>query len=302
MTLSAAETVDAIVPYTRWRGELDRLSSLYRAAQPFPHVVLEDFLEARAAESVLAEFPDQAGTPWIHYLHVNEKKLGLNAWSAFGPATRAAFEELNSPRFLQFLGQLTGIEGLFADGSLEGGGLHWTRAGGYLNVHADFTVHPHHRDWERRINLLVYLNRDWDPSFGGDLELWDVGMKRCVERVAPLFNQAVIFNTSAQAYHGHPEPLVCPADRSRVSMALYYFTKGSPDLKVRSTHYRARPGDGAKRVWMAVDMAALRAYDRVKRMLGLDDRLASRLLGSWDRIKRRFSGPGSSSKDSTTPR
>ncbi len=300
MTVSPPKTTQKRFAYERWESELGSLRARYGAAEPFPHVVLDQFLPLEAADGVLAEFPQEAGGKWIHYLHVNEKKRGLNDWAAFGPVTRALLEELNSPRFVRFLGELTGIEGLFADNSLEGGGLHWTQPGGYLNIHADFTAHPHHRDWERRINLLVYLNKDWEADFGGDLELWDAGMKRCVERVSPVFNRAVIFNTSARAYHGHPEPLACPADRSRRSIALYYFTKAGRGFETRSTHYQSRPQDGAKRLWMALDMAVLHAYDRVKRLLGLDDRFASRLLESLDRFKRRFRRAGPSGKDPST--
>ena len=293
-------SAERIFAYARRRGQVEELRARYLGAEPFPHLVLDDFLEPQAAEALLAEFPPSQSDQWIHYLHVNEKKLGLNDWNAFGPTTRGVLEELNSDRFLGFLGDLTGIAGLFADPTLEGGGLHWTQPRGYLNVHADFTVHPHHRDWERRINLLVYLNKAWDPSFGGDLELWDAGMTRCVEKVPPLFNRAVIFNTSAAAYHGHPEPLSCPPERSRKSVALYYFTQAPQGLNVRSTNYRARPQDGAKRIWMALDMAVLHAYDRVKRLTGLDDQFASKVLATVDRFKRRFSGAKPSKKDSST--
>ena len=144
-----------------------------------------------------------------------------------------------------FLERLSGIEGLIADPHLDGGGLHQIERGGRLAVHADFS-----RNWklqlERRLNLLVYLNEDWDESYGGHLELWDRSMTRADQRILPVFNRCVIFSTDSTSYHGHPDPLTCPEDRTRKSLALYYYTVERPREKrssARSTVWRARPGE-----------------------------------------------------------
>ena len=118
------------------------------------------------------------------------------------------------------------------------------RRGGFLNIHADFTVHPHNRNWQRRANILLYLNEDWKPEYGGDLELWSADMKECVEKVSPIANRALIFTTDPTSFHGHPEPMRCPEGVARRSLALYYFSV-EEDPMVRSTEYRSRPGDGA---------------------------------------------------------
>jgi len=202
------------------------------------------------------------------------------------PTLRSLVEELNSERFVRFLSRLTGMEGLFADESLEGGGLQQSPAGGFLNIHADFTVHPHHQNWQRRVNVLVYLNKNWLDAYGGCLELWDKSMRRCVHKIVPLFNRAVIFNTDSDSFHGHPDPIRSPEGMTRKSIALYYFTKETKPL-VRSTEYRPRPGEGLKGVWIYLDKMILRGYDFVKRRLGLSDDFASRLLNQLDRLKKR---------------
>jgi hypothetical protein len=130
--------------------------------------------------------------------------------------------------FLNFLEKLTGIAGLIADPHLRGGGLHEIRREGALGVHADFNLYPRLNIW-RRLNFLLYLNEDWDLSWGGELELWDRTGKQKVKGIAPLFNRAVIFDTSNYSYHGHPHPLMCPSDRSRKSIALYYYTTQAPE-------------------------------------------------------------------------
>lgn len=281
-----ASVQDAVFDYARWEPRLPELRSTYAAASPFPHVVLDEFLAPAIVRRAASEFPDVDAERWIGYLHVNERKFGNTDIATWGPELTAIARELNSPRFVEFLSSLTGIEDLIVDETFEGGGLHQSLRGGYLNVHADFTVHPHHRDWRRRINLLLYLNADWDDAYGGELELWSRDVRTCEEKVAPQINRVVIFNTDRDAFHGHPEPLACPADVTRKSVALYYFTHDAA-ARVRSTEYRARPGDGLRSAAIYADKMVLRVYDRVKRRLGLSDDAASRFLHRLERLRPR---------------
>ena len=275
-----------VFAFEGWRPRLVELKKKYRQADPFPHIVLENFLNEACLRTALADFPSIHSGTWIHYVHVNERKYGKNDVASFPISIRQIVEELNSDAFVQLLRELTGIEGLFADATLEGGGLHQSSRGGYLNMHADFTVHPHHRDWQRRVNLLIYLNDGWREEYGGHLEFWDKKMSHCVVKTLPLFNRAVIFNTDTHSFHGHPHPLTCPDGVTRKSMALYYFTKETKPA-VRSTDYRARPGEGWKGLAIYLDKMVLRAYDFLKRKLNLSDDFASRVLGKIDRWKKR---------------
>jgi len=283
---SASNGAD-IVRYDNWTPQLDELSASFRSAEPFPHIVLDNFLDPSAAQGCLDAFPELESQKWINYTHVNERKFGQSDRAAMGPAIGSVIDALNEPRFLRFIEQLTGIEGLIADPALMGGGLHQSGPGGYLNIHADFTGHPHQQSWQRRVNLLVYLNQNWLDEYGGKLELWDAKVTHCVKNVAPIFNRAVIFRTDLNSFHGHPDPLACPPGMTRKSIALYYFTEEAKRFTVRSTEYRARPGEGINRVWIYLDKMALRAYDKVKRTFGLSDDFASNLLGKLSRNKKR---------------
>jgi hypothetical protein len=257
---------------------VEELAAKFRAAEPYPHLVLDQFLDARVAEECLRDFPSRPDASWTNYTHINERKYAKSDQRAFPHVLQALIGELNSPRFLHFVEQLTGIDSLVADESLMGGGLHQSGNGGFLNMHADFTGHPHHERWRRRVNLLIYLNPDWQESYGGQLELWDRQMSRCVQKVAPLMNRALIFRTDADAFHGHPTPMTCPEEFARRSIALYYFTDEAKSFQVRSTEYRARPGDGARAAAIYLDKMVLRGYDKVKRTFHLNDDFASRLL------------------------
>ena len=261
-------------------------SGVYSRNTPFPHIVIEDFLRDSWFDAVVAEFPTISPDRWTNYSHVNERKFANPNYATWGDATKHVASVLNSPAFVEWLGRLTGIEGLIIDESFEGGGMHQSITGGYLNVHADFTVHPHNRQWQRRVNLLLYCNQDWRSGYGGELELWSRDMKNCEKRVAPIRNRVLIFNTDMDSFHGHPDPLTTPIGVARQSLALYYFTQEDAPV-VRSTEYRARPGDGAKRALIYADKQALRGFDWAKRKFNLSNDTASRVLGVVEKFRRR---------------
>jgi Rps23 Pro-64 3,4-dihydroxylase Tpa1-like proline 4-hydroxylase len=155
--------------------------------------------------------------------------------------------ELNSYPFICFLEKLTGINGLVADPEMQGGGVHQTMNGGFLKIHADFNWHAK-LQLDRRINVLFYLNKNWQDSYGGHLELWDRNMTNCQRKVSPIFNRLAIFNTTDYSFHGHPDPLSCPPELARTSVAMYYYTNGRPITdrrygKRKTTLYEERPGE-----------------------------------------------------------
>ena len=233
-----------------------------------------------ACDALLEEFeiPSVSGG-WGHYVHYNERKLGATHLDRMGPHTQDVIATLSAPKFITWLEKVTGIAAIIPDPDLDGGGLHKIERGGFLNVHVDFLAHTTHRNWSRQLNLLLYLNRSWEESYGGALELWDAKMENKVQVIAPLFNRCVIFHTAAGSYHGHPTPLNCPEDRSRKSLALYYFRDEGTPQRLRPTHYRARPDDPFwKHGLVAADRLALRAYSFLKRYAGLGDSSIHRFL------------------------
>ncbi|WP_299887524.1 2OG-Fe(II) oxygenase [uncultured Lacinutrix sp.] len=259
----------------------------YQNALPYPHIILDDFLETEAAEKALNVFPKIKDEGWIHYVHVNEKKHGLNKLSLIPEFIKdGIIKELNSVEFIKYLERLTGINNLLPDTTIEGGGIHQSEKGGYLNIHADFTVHPHKKNWRRRVNVLVYLNKDWSTSYGGALELWQKDMSECVVKIEPIFNRIVVFNTDEDSYHGFPEPMQCPDGITRKSIALYYFTEEeSGSFKRRATNYRARPSDGFKTVFIWIDKKMIAIYTKLKGVLGINDDFVSKILNTFRRKK-----------------
>jgi hypothetical protein len=262
------------------------LAARYQAASPFPHAVLDDVLCSAVVERAYAEFEDTDPEAWTNYLHINEKKFAATDPGAWGPTLRAIAEALMSERFVSFLAAVTGIDQLMPDPTMDGGGLHRSVAGGYLNVHADFTAHHARQSWHRRVNILLYLNRCWQADWGGHLELWATDMSQCVESIAPIGNRMVIFTTSEDSFHGHPDPMTCPPGTARQSLALYYFTE-EPHPPARATHYRPRPSDGvASAAAIYADNQAVHLHDIMKRRFRISDETTSRWLGRINRVRR----------------
>jgi Rps23 Pro-64 3,4-dihydroxylase Tpa1-like proline 4-hydroxylase len=204
------------------RPRLYEVRSRWNAAVPFHYVVIDQFLPMKLAERIHDSYPTPAAPGWEwHTKTHSRKKLTMRA--GFPSAIEAFFQISATAEFRELLHEMTSIPQLLHDPELVGGGLHQILRGGFLDVHIDYNFHPGNK-LHRRLNLLVYLNREWSPEFGGYLELWDwTPPKRRIENIAPVFNRAVIFETNEVSFHGHPVALT--TDLPRKSLALYYYTE-----------------------------------------------------------------------------
>jgi hypothetical protein len=204
------------------------LHSHFRSAQPFPHIIIDDFYPEDLVHSVVEAFP--------RYENFNGVLADGFAISAFNaqflkveqlvpthPAALFLMEHMRSSPFLIFLEELTGIRGLLPDPHYFGSGLHHTLRGGHLGLHLDYNFNGNLQLW-RRINVFLYLNEDWQEEWKGNLELWNADLSDVVVSIAPLFNRLVVFEASETSWHGHPDPLQCPPHVARKSIALYYYT------------------------------------------------------------------------------
>jgi Rps23 Pro-64 3,4-dihydroxylase Tpa1-like proline 4-hydroxylase len=224
-----------------------KISKIYNKNKPFPHIFFTSFFKDKIIHNISNSFPDLKKKNTYEKKDINEKKFGLSKIDQFPANIRKFVEFLNSSPFLQYLNSLTGIkETLIPDPYFYGGGLHQMNNGGYLKVHTDFYLHPKMK-LDRRLNLLVYLNKDWKNEYGGAIELWDHKMKKCAKKMYPKINNVCLFSTDNISNHGVPNPLSCPKTFSRNSIALYYYTNGRGDsLNVYSdkntTNWKNRKG------------------------------------------------------------
>ena len=218
---------------------------IYEAGNPFPHIVIDNIFNKKILNDIVNDFPKNLNKIGNKFNNKVEKKLSLNDSKLLSYQTNNFLNFLNSQIFINFLQNITSIkEKLVPDPYLLGGGLHELKNDGYLNIHSDFNLHPSMK-LDRRLNILIYLNKDWKDDFGGSLQLWDKDMKRCVQKILPEFNRMVIFSTTDFSYHGNPDKVSCPVNNSRKSIAMYYYSNGRPSnerkLGLHSTIFRKRP-------------------------------------------------------------
>lgn len=239
----------SVISDSWWSSLMDRAESLrdsYGTAEPFPHTVMDSFLPEDVAVQAARDLEvSRSSTKWHQFKSRDENKratLPGHALDGQTPTVQAVLRALNDPRMVDALAVMSQTEDLEADPTYLGGGVHRIDPGGHLGIHADFNRHPTTRRF-RRLNLLIYLNRDWSEEWGGDLELWSQDMGCCVVKVPPVLNRAVLFNTTTTSFHGHPRPLACPVGRSRLSVAAYYYSphQGGQRVRPHSTLFRT-PG------------------------------------------------------------
>jgi 2OG-Fe(II) oxygenase superfamily len=218
----------------------------YQSASPFPHTVIDDFLPPAVLEMCLAEFPEGGGRGFNR-----DQEQFKTQFNPDGMSTRARtlFYAFNSRPFIRVMENITGIKGLVPDPYFLGAGFHQIDQGGHLSVHVDFN---HHKpmNLERRINTLIYLNKDWSEDYGGQLELWNSDVSVCVKSIVPTFNRCVIFSTTENSFHGNPSVVKHPQGIPRRSIALYYYTSTwSRDLREHTTQFPVRKGSADRVDW-----------------------------------------------------
>lgn len=243
---------ELLLDYSRLEQMKHALTGEYINNEPFPHIVIDDFLSAEIMQKMQADYPlDQDQQPWISGTYkdaegigyVQKNKRHLADQLAMPAIYRNLIWELHSAAFLDWLTHISTVRNLIPDPGLFGAGIHQISQGGMLKVHADFSTHRKYA-LDRRLNFLLYLNKDWQAEWGGELELWDKHMQGPPVRIAPHANRCVIFSTTATSYHGHPHPLKCPEGVYRKSLALYYYSNGRPEGEAEpgfATHWQELP-------------------------------------------------------------
>ena len=208
---------------------------------PFDHYIVENFLPEDVAHSITNEFMDYESDNWFVYNNQIENKKALQTWGKFSKETYKLFQYFCSPQFVKVIKDITGIHNLYPDYGLHGGGWHMHGKSGNLAMHLDYSIHPK-LNLQRKLNLIVYLEEDYDPAWGGSLQFWSHNeeMKKPLKKVKeiePIFNRAILFDTTQHSWHGFPEPINPPHGKMRKSFAVYYMTDITETAEER---YRAR--------------------------------------------------------------
>jgi hypothetical protein len=208
----------------------NKISSIVNTAfffkEPFTHLYIDNFFPEEFAQSCLASFPELDNPCWEHSNDPGIEIKSRSTWNSEFDIPEGivdAVRVLNSSICLKAIGESLGIQKLMPDPYFSGGGLNCTQSGGLLDVHVDGNYHDA-SGMNRRVNAILYLNKNWKDGFGGEFGVYDNLGESVVRKIAPLYNRLVIFDTHDKSYHGLPDPVCFPEGDNRKSIILYYYT------------------------------------------------------------------------------
>jgi 2OG-Fe(II) oxygenase superfamily len=230
MQILASDLIDKADFY---RGKFD-------SAKPFRHVLITPFFDSAIAEAMLQEFPVPLESQMRGEVGEKCRKFACHDVRSIGPTYRLVDDYVSSPEFARVMERVTGIQNLLYDPGYNGGGTHDNLSGQGMLAHVDFNLHPTTGD-HRRCNAIIYLNKEWNEQWGGNLELhsdpWDFENDQIVS-YPPLFNHCILFETNEHSWHGF-QTVQAPDGRelSRKSFTIYMYTKDRPAEEIAPKHW-----------------------------------------------------------------
>jgi len=250
--------------FNNWTEDYLSLKNIFLSNKPFEHLVIDNFFKDDYAEILYKNFPKVEDKKWFSYWNPIEKKYAMNNFSD-NEVYNDLFTKLQSPESLDLMKKISGIENLEIDEHLHGAGVHYHPRGGKLDMHLDYSLHPISGK-ERRINLIIYLNKNWKEEYNGELQFWNNEFTDCEAKIYPLFNRAIIFKTSDISYHGLPQLINCPPEKRRKSIAIYYVSEPRENITHRTKAcFRSLP-------WQPVNERLKKLYDiRKERVIKKSD-------------------------------
>lgn len=224
--------------------KIGQLSSEFKNGTPYKHIVVDNFLKEDIANQMYENFPSIEKLH-KHYKGLNENKSEGSNFSDFHPVFSQVRRDFMSPEFAKWMENVTGIKDVFITDDNLGTGLHQGTDGSFLDIHVDFNIH-HIKNVHRRLNMLIYLNKNWKPEYGGAMEMWNANMSKLVKKVPCDFNRCLIFETSEISYHGYSK-ITLPPGETRKSFYTYFYTNlpANAPLKYHDTVFKAKPEDTA---------------------------------------------------------
>jgi dTDP-glucose 4,6-dehydratase len=247
--LNITESLDNKLNYFgNWINDEKKIKELnenFLTADPFEHIIIPNFLNDEFAEQIYENFPTDINTDnWYEYNNPIEYKFANDKISTMPRSIKKLFNLLSTKQIIDKIHLLSGINNLEFDPYLHGAGLHIHRNGGKLDMHLDYEKHPF-LDKERRLNIILYMSKDWKEEWNGETQLWDKDLSNCIAKSPVIFNSALIFKTNETSWHGLPEEIKCPEDILRKSVAYYYISslESKPDENIvgnDGTGYRTK--------------------------------------------------------------
>jgi len=224
--------------FGNWINNISELKEQFINAEPFENIVIDDFLETSYAEKLYEIYPN-FNSDWYVFENPIEVKYVYDDINNLPTELKNYFYYLSTPQLINIFRLITNIDNLEYDEYIHGAGLHVHPKYGRLNIHLDYEKHPYSGK-ERKINIILFMSKDWTTEYNGQNELWDKELSRCVKKTEVKFNRAIIFKTSDISWHGVPDKIMCPEDVFRKSIAYYYVSPLSSLNSIKEYRYKAK--------------------------------------------------------------
>lgn len=243
---SASLSPDQIVAFDIV-GNSSVLSDQCSLRQPFPHLVIDNFFNREIAVSLTREIRYIDDNNYgVSFRSLTQKKLQLGNIRGTVPHIYPLYDALMGPAFTHFIEIVCSYPDLEGDRQFTGAGMQRYRCGGFSEIHLDSNRHPFDSGLHHRVNLLVFLNPDWQAEWGGELVLWSSKNGRPDQpavSIQPTFNRAVLFAVTSKSWHS-VNRVRCPDDQARNSVAIYYFNRvdAAGDEQPRSVIWHSTHG------------------------------------------------------------
>ena len=223
------------------KANIAALKATFNSNTPCKHIIMDNFLNENYANQLYENFPSLEDMN-VKRKSLNEDKKEEYNFDKFHPVFNQVREAIRSQELIDVWHEISGLANLESTLDGYGSGIHQGGNGSFVDVHLDYNMHTE-KDLHRRLNILIYLNKNWKEEYGGHLELWDEKVTKMEKAVLPAFNRAVIFRTDELSQHG-VRKVTCPENESRKSFYGFYFTAIGNDFKYRDSKFTARPEEG----------------------------------------------------------
>lgn len=144
------------------------------------------------------------------------------------PYISLLLDKFYSTEFVSKISEISGVKDIVVDLGRKSTGLHVGKCGAFIDVHCDHTWNQYINAYNC-VNLILFVNKEWQEIWNGHLEFWDESCKERVDVISPIWNRMVIWTNTSKSWHGYPAPLACPENHFRKSLAIFYYTFNVPD-------------------------------------------------------------------------
>lgn len=246
--LSTQEISELI--YKNIESKKDQWKVVYEASkEQIGYFFIDDVLPSEIALQCFEVFPEPSAMRVLkslrEYKHVSAQ---MDKHDALLESVIYAFQDR---KIVELIGDICGIESLYADESLYAGGLSLMAKDNFLHPHLD-NSHDAERERWRVLNLLYYVTPDWKLENGGHLELWPDGPKQEPVLIESKFNRLVVMATHDTSWHSVNQVTI---EGNRCCISNYFFSDSpiKPTDKFHVTKFRGRPEDTFTNIILDLD-------------------------------------------------